>query len=156
MVAAMPHDEQDPSRPANERPELRAADGGEPEAASSPLCGPFMSEAEWSSFGRDRTPANELLGLVTAELRTSLGSSDWTDGWTAGTTARFEWAGGPTLTHVLELLLPTLSDGTLLGVAGLRLHEREENWAIIHWLPMRPTRLYLTRLPARELGQVVA
>lgn len=112
--------------------------------------GGFMTEIEWSRLGRYRTPATELLGLATEQLRSSLWASDWTDGWSTGDTARFEWAGGLAIPEVIELLLPAVADGELSGVPGLRLHDRGENWATLRWLPLPPTRLHLTRLPARD------
>ncbi|KQC35057.1 hypothetical protein [Frankia sp. ACN1ag] len=110
-----------------------------------------MTELEWGRVARRRTPVVELLGLVVNQLGTELGEAEWTHGWIGlGGTARFEWASGPLLTEVLDVLLPATYDGELDGIPGLRMTEAETNWAILRWLPAPPTRLYLTRLPALD------
>ncbi len=112
---------------------------------------PHMTEVEWARVGRERSrPVVELLGLVVDRLGTYLAEAEWTHGWIGlGSTARYEWAGGPSLAYVVELLLPTVAEGEVAGVPGLRQGEVRERSATLRWLPAAPTELHLTWLPAR-------
>lgn len=107
-----------------------------------------MAEMEWARLARRRTPVNELLGLVMNQLGTELGEAEWTHGWHGLGMARLEWAAGPSVATVVDLLLPACVDGELHGIPGLRLKEAEEGYADLRWLAAPPTRLYITRLPA--------
>jgi hypothetical protein len=110
-----------------------------------------MTTLEWARLAILRNPVTELLGMILDRIGTELGHADWIHGWTgfARESARFEWAGEPAVIDVLNLLLPTIADpdcpDELYGIPGLRLVEKAENSATLHWLPARID-LRLTRL----------
>ncbi len=126
-----------------------------PTARLAPIGSIGMTEAEWVRIGRwrRRHPMAELLGMVVNELGTHLAEAEWTHGWFAMDTVRLEWAGGPSIAAVLEVLLPVDVDGELYGVPGLRVSDPgEPGYATLRWLPAPPTRVHITRLPGRRRG----
>lgn len=113
--------------------------------------------------------ASELLGIVIDRLRADLfgdGGAAWMDGWTNPRQVRLEWLGGPSVSQVVQLLLPvsipddeeTVSAIDLnYGVAGLRLKQLSYEGAVLTWqtLPGSDSQdqesiieLSITRIPA--------
>jgi hypothetical protein len=118
-----------------------------------PFAGVGMTPAERAWLHRWRTPVRQLLGGVDDRLTGELGAwADWTHSWVGlGGVARFEWAGGPPVAAVVDLLLPHVDeDGEPRGVPGLRLRQIDETAATLYWLAAPETSLYITRLPASD------
>lgn len=114
------------------------------------IAGDRMTELESRRWTRDCSGPAVLLGLAVDGVGSSLSEADWIAGWVgAGDIARLEWAGGPTVDHIIDLLMPTVTKGEVYGIPGLRRERVEESSATLNFLAAPPTRLHLTRLPSR-------